>query len=395
MGNLDRFSSRGMRNRRFGALVLLALLAAVACLAVDVRDTPAQTSPFAQGGLSQQLGGGGASRDLAIRTQFTAATDERPAVLFVEATVASGFHVYAVDQGSLPDGGGGPQTTTIEITSPDSVKLLAPFRPTQAPETHIDKEIWTGLEIREHADRVVWYAPIKLTDGVDPATLVLKGTVSAQICNPQTCIPIDQTFEAREGQGVALSAEAVAELKVAADQPQADISGATEVETSASVVIPDSGDLSEAPLPEAPMPESTGLSTTKGVTYDLEKIILETNDHSFIYYFVTAFVAGLILNVMPCVLPVIGLKVMSFVQQAGESRSRALMLNVWYAAGIVVVFLILAGLAISLQMGWGSQFSSAKFNIILISIVFAMALSLLGLWEIRSPVSSVPGLPWK
>jgi len=48
-----------------------------------------------------------------------------------------------------------------------------------------------------------------------------------------------------------------------------------------------------------------------------------------------AFVGGLILNLMPCVLPVIGLKVMSFVEQSGHSRANALQLNLWFAAGIV------------------------------------------------------------
>ena len=49
------------------------------------------------------------------------------------------------------------------------------------------------------------------------------------------------------------------------------------------------------------------------------------------------------------------------------------------------MFLILASLAVTLQLGWGGQFGSAAFNIILIAIVYAMALSLLGLWEIPIP----------
>ncbi len=52
-----------------------------------------------------------------------------------------------------------------------------------------------------------------------------------------------------------------------------------------------------------------------------------------------AFLGGLIMNVMPCVLPVIAIKVLSFVQQAGENRSRILALNVAYAIGVIVVFL--------------------------------------------------------
>src|SRR5262249_41006684 len=47
---------------------------------------------------------------------------------------------------------------------------------------------------------------------------------------------------------------------------------------------------------------------------------------------------GLILNIMPCVLPVIGLKILSFVQQSGHSRGKAFALNVWYSAGLLAVF---------------------------------------------------------
>ena len=107
----------------------------------------------------------------------------------------------------------------------------------------------------------------------------------------------------------------------------------------------------------------------------------------------TAFAAGFILNFMPCVLPVIGLKVMSFVQQSGDSRGRIFMLNFWYTLGIMAVFLVLATLAVlpSVGMGWGEQFSSVTFNVVLSSVVFAFALSFLGFGRYRFPGSSDRG----
>ena len=119
--------------------------------------------------------------------------------------------------------------------------------------------------------------------------------------------------------------------------------------------------------------------------YDLSRVRVETETGSFGYYIALAFVGGMILNLMPCVLPVIGLKVMSFVQQAGKSRAHALILNLWYALGIVAVFLLLGLLAATLGLGWGGQFGSTTFNVIMASIVFAMALSLLGVWEVPIP----------
>ncbi len=100
---------------------------------------------------------------------------------------------------------------------------------------------------------------------------------------------------------------------------------------------------------------------------------------------VLGFLGGLILNLMPCVLPVIGLKVMSFVEQAGQSRREALALNLWYSAGLVSVFLVLATLAVAAGMTWGQHFGNDAFAIVLAAIVFAMALSLVGVWEIPIP----------
>ena len=98
-----------------------------------------------------------------------------------------------------------------------------------------------------------------------------------------------------------------------------------------------------------------------------------------------ALLAGFILNFMPCVLPVIGLKIMSFVTQAGEDRTRAFMLNLAFSLGLMSVFAVLATLVGVVGAGWGSQFTSAPFNIVMAAIVFVFALSFLGVWEIPIP----------
>lgn len=105
-----------------------------------------------------------------------------------------------------------------------------------------------------------------------------------------------------------------------------------------------------------------------------------------------AIAGGFILNFMPCVLPVIGLKILSFAEQAGRSRATVLKLNVWYALGTLTVFMVLATLAsaaslglLNSNLGWGEQFSNTWFNVVMVGLVFAMALSFLGVWEIPIP----------
>ena len=110
-------------------------------------------------------------------------------------------------------------------------------------------------------------------------------------------------------------------------------------------------------------------------------------------YIAFAALGGLILNLMPCVLPVISLKVLGFVNQAGEETKRVRQLGWAFCAGIVATFLALA-LAVLLvkssgeQIGWGFQFQYPGFVVAMSALVFALALSLFGVYEILLPGTS-------
>lgn len=103
-----------------------------------------------------------------------------------------------------------------------------------------------------------------------------------------------------------------------------------------------------------------------------------------------AFLGGLILNIMPCVLPVISIKVLSFVQQADEEPARVFRLGLTFALGILVSFWALALVIIALkaggrQLGWGFQFQSPEFVIGMVAVVFLFGLSLFGVFQITLP----------
>ncbi len=100
-----------------------------------------------------------------------------------------------------------------------------------------------------------------------------------------------------------------------------------------------------------------------------------------------AFLGGLILNIMPCVLPVIALKILGFVQQSREAPAQVRKLGLIYLAGVLCSFLVLAGAVIGVQQAgklasWGMQFGNAKFLVAMIVLVTLVALNLFGLFEI-------------
>lgn len=112
-------------------------------------------------------------------------------------------------------------------------------------------------------------------------------------------------------------------------------------------------------------------------------------------YLLMAFLGGLILNVTPCVLPILPIRIMKIINQSKTDDSKVLNHVFLYTFGVLISFGIMAAIIIGLQqagesVGWGLQNQNPGFVIALMCIVFAFALSLLGVFEIHLPgMSSV------
>lgn len=101
----------------------------------------------------------------------------------------------------------------------------------------------------------------------------------------------------------------------------------------------------------------------------------------------SAFLGGLILNLMPCVFPVLSLKVMSLMQMSGMKRGEMIKHGWAYASGILVSFWVLAAALLLFrisgsQIGWGFQLQSPQFVFALACLLFFFGLNLLGFFEI-------------
>lgn len=104
-------------------------------------------------------------------------------------------------------------------------------------------------------------------------------------------------------------------------------------------------------------------------------------------WLILAFLGGFILNIMPCVLPVLSLKVFSLLKHTGQSRGQAVLHGLAYTLGVVASFVALAGILFALRaagqwIGWGYQLQSPGFTLGLAVLFFVFGLNLLGVFEI-------------
>lgn len=162
------------------------------------------------------------------------------------------------------------------------------------------------------------------------------------------------------------------------------------------------------PLTSADAPSAvSGVVITAGGAYEVESAIqLPASGPSgswwsgvvpFLAMLGFSFVGGMLLNVMPCVLPVLGLKVFSLIgspgEHGGQSGGKGRMLSLVFAAGVLFSFWVLALGVLVLkgmgeQIGWGFQFQSPVFITAIAVIVFAFSLNLFGVFEFDTPVIS-------
>jgi thiol:disulfide interchange protein len=259
-------------------------------------------------------------------------------------TLDDGWHTYAVTQPHVP----GARPTVFALKKSQGLTPIGDvFVADKEPQQRTLETSDGQSSLQEHAGSVTWSRQFR----VDDAAYGIEGTINYVTCRDQLC---------NQPKTVAF---ALGALDQAGEVPAA-----------------------------LPAPKTDSLAKS----FKTE----DSGTANLPLYLGLAFLGGLILNVMPCVLPVVAIKVMSFMHQAGESRSRVFLLNAVYAAGVVSVFLLLAALAALPQsfgwlfsalgletggFGWGGLFQSDAFNLVMACLVFAMGLSLLGVFEIPIP----------
>ena len=301
----------------------------------------------------------------AVATPSQIAAGESGALRFAAKPDAT-FHVYksVVDDAE--------SSTNFVVTKKDGLLVGAPV----ADKPIVSKSILPTLPpVSYYNGQVTWTLPVKVPADATAGKKTIEGMIAYQACTENSChrptaLKFSVTLTVGEPSGnepaaiELVSAKSAAALDAAAENEWVD-----PIKLEASV----------SPSPDAGSSDDESDSDTAAAP--------PTNSDSTSFPIILgfAFLGGLILNVMPCVLPVVGLKIMGFVKQAGEDRRRVMVLNIVYVLGIMSVFAIFAGVAAVSKFGWGEQFTYFPVRLGLTLLLFALALSYLDVWEIPVP----------
>lgn len=261
--------------------------------------------------------------------------------LTFSVTPDSGWHLYAYE----PIAGNAIAKPTLivlegtfsaeRVTTNDNIIEEEPVLPGTPP-------------VRYHPGPVTWTVDIPIPADTSSGQQIVRGLIGYQTCTDASCdVPRGLAFQTTLTVGTGHS------------------------KTSSPITF------KEANYKEA---ENAAVQATTRQPVEAESV--STHLGTIIGF---SLIGGFLLNLMPCVLPVIGLKVLAFTEQGGESRFRIFLLNLVYSGGLILVFMILAAVAISTNVAWGEQFATPVFNIFMSALVFAMALSFLGIWDIPIP----------
>jgi thiol:disulfide interchange protein DsbD len=148
--------------------------------------------------------------------------------------------------------------------------------------------------------------------------------------------------------------------------------------------------------PQAPSASASAAAAAAGAP-ELEPVPAPVPAANLGWMLLLALVGGLLLNLMPCVLPVLSLKALSFVKQAHEGRAQGLALAGAFSAGVLFSFWTLAAVVLALKqggqaVGWGFQFQQPAFILFMAGLVLVFSLNLFGLFEVWLPGGATQGL---
>jgi suppressor for copper-sensitivity B len=284
------------------------------------------------------------------------------ALLSITLTPDPGYHVYPfhVEEGETKF------RTLIIATETSGLSFGLPRTDARTVPNH------AMPEVREHPEAVTWQVPVRVPANAPLGTKKFAFAVGFQTCTDTAC---DAPAGAR------------LEGELVIDPAAAGVTGTSQLTISEMTFRDVASQPQYVGWADPALGGGTALAAQTGGQAGSAALTQPERASLTLVSLCLALAGGFILNFMPCVLPVIGLKVMGFVEQSGSRRSEIIKLNLAYVLGILSVMWTLATVTVLLgnAFGWGEQFTFLEFKVGLAALVLAMSLSFLGVWEIPIP----------
>jgi len=296
-----------------------------------------------------------AQADYFVRLNTSALQPGQNAALAVVVDIQPGLHIQShepLDEASKPN------AFTVQMKPDARIEFLQPIY----PEPKIEDFPALG-RLSVYTGRVIVYVPIRVKADAAAGEVVLQGTVSWQACSDKVC------FAPQKDQPFSLTSQIV---------PAGQAVSATGGELFAGfdARVFSQGSPAAPPTPPPTRIDFFGWHFDLASSHALEALLL-------------ALAVGVIFNLVPCVLPVVPLKAIGFFEVSRHNRARCMLLGAVFSLGVVSVFVVLAWLLVPLRQlthySWGEQFQYAWFVWPLVAILVAMALGMMGLFEIVLP----------
>ena len=276
---------------------------------------------------------------ISVRPQFDSVRPDSSSALAVDFELAGDWHFYASGISALQVKAGS-DSNLVSFSE-------AIFPPSH---TYYVKELNESYDV--FSDTFTVYLPFQVGDANESADIEanLVVNVVGPLCSGTSCVPT--SFQ-----------PLLTSIKITADAPMTE------------------------PAFEVPAPQVTD-ATAQPKTYKFEN---DWANYSTLAALILAFLAGLILNVMPCVLPVIPLKVLSIFEQAKQNKARCIAMGLAFCLGILLFFACLASANIILRLGyshtfqWGEHFRNPAFLIAMSLLMVVLALFLFGVINFAVP----------
>lgn len=277
--------------------------------------------------------------------------------LAVTADIAEGWHINSNtprDEYLIP--------TVLEVTAPGGIEIERILYPEPALERLAISDDLMSL----YHGRVTFGASLSVAASALPGQYTLKATLGYQGCNDMSCIePADVSIELTI---------TVAGLDETTDAIHEEIFSKPPFTGTGGAPGPDSaGEAAGA----------AGTAVSRGGRDTVSGIIEE---RGLFLAFIVIFIAGLALNLTPCIYPLIPITISYFGGQSGGKTSRAFLLALVYVLGMSITYSILGVVAATTGSLFGSALQNPWVILFIAVVLVGLATSMFGLWEIRMPM---------